>query len=196
LATAGHALILAEMKMKLLMSIALFAHILTGGRARGQGAAPAPRLDPTLITYFTGAWTGEGAFANGRPIKADLSFRLSLDSAWLVYEHRDRLPDQYKATSYWGVDARSGQFVAYAFDNFQGHRQFAGNGWVDGRLVLSGQGAVRGGVYFEHFIYQFLSDTQFKMTYETSRDGISWQMGDWLLFNRSSPKIAPGGDGH
>ncbi len=36
----------------------------------------------------------------------------------------------------------------------------------------------------EHFIYERLSDTQFRMTYETSRDGIAWQMADSLVFTR------------
>lgn len=160
----------------------VFSQLLTP--ALGQTPVSSPRLDPALVTYFSGEWTGEGAFAAGRPIAADLSFHLSLDSAWLVYEHRDRSPNQYKATSYWGVDGQSGLFVAYAFDNFHGHRQFASNGWADGKLILSARGAGRAGVVFEHFIFEARSDTQFKMTYETSPDGISWRLGDWLVFHR------------
>jgi hypothetical protein len=38
---------------------------------------------------------------------------------------------------------------------------------------------------FEHFIYERLSAGQFKMTYEVSRDGITWRTGDWLVFTRS-----------
>jgi len=123
----------------------------------------------------------------GARIAADLTFTLSLDSCWLVYEHRDRLPNRYKATSMWGMDAQTGELVAYCFDNFQGHRKFESNGWRNGKLILSHHDVLpKVGLYFEHFIYERTGEHSFKMTYETSRDGISWQMGDWLMFHRYS----------
>ena len=168
--------------------------------------APAPaRLDPDLVAFFTGHWKGEGAFAQGNRAKAkvttedgrgeaapttvtiaaEVSFAPSLDSAWLVYEHRDVPPGAYKATSMWGVDERTGQFVAVTFDNFHGHRQWLSSGWSGGKLVLStGNYSSPGGMMFEHFIYDRMSATQFKMTYEVSRDGITWRLGDWLVFTR------------
>ena len=152
---------------------------------RAQAGAPVHRLDTSLVAFMGGRWSGEGSFAGGRKIAADVSFRLSLDSCWLVYEHADRPPNGYKATSMWGVDGGTGEFVAYVFDNFHGHRQFVSNGWKEGKLLLSHQAITpQGVVYFEHFIYERLSGTQFKMTYETSLDGMSWQMGDWLVFTR------------
>jgi hypothetical protein len=105
----------------------------------------------------------------------------------------------------WGVDAQSGEFVAYCFDNFQGHRMFEDNRalakvtgeeerveaaptkswWKDGKLVLSHHAIhPKVGSYFEHFIYQRTGEHSFKMTYETSLDGINWQMGDWLMFKK------------
>lgn len=144
------------------------------------------RPDTAMLNFFVGKWSGEGAFANGSKIAADLTFSLSLDSCWLVYEHRDRSPNSYKATSMWGVDARSGEFVAYCFDNFQGHRMFESNGWKDGKLILSHHAVhPKVGLYFEHFIYQRTGEHSFKMTYETSLDGISWQIGDWLMFKKA-----------
>jgi hypothetical protein len=172
------------MKPKLLMIFALFSLVTT----RGSAQAPPARLDHSMVSFFSGEWKGEGAFANARPIAATLSFRLSLDSAWLVSDHADLPPNDYKATSYWGVDATTGQFVATVFDNFHGHRNFASSGWAAGRLVLTTESFAPGaGTYFEHFIYERKSDTQFRMTYETSRDGIAWQVGDSLLFTKTRP---------
>ncbi len=185
------------------LSIVLICCLLAGSSVFSQDAPK--RLDPTLLNFFIGNWSGEGAFANGNKIAADLSFSLSLDSCWLVYEHRDRAPHHYKATSMWGVDGQSGEFVAYCFDNFQGHRMFevteqregyeqgrARNtaltkfGWRDGRLILSHHGWLpKLGLYFEHFIYERMGDRSFKMSYETSRDGISWQLGDSLRFTKA-----------
>jgi hypothetical protein len=166
------------------MTIALFARVMVGTPGYSQAPAPA-RLDPDLVAFFTGHWKGEGAFAQGQKIAAEVSFAPSLDSAWLVYEHRDVPPGVYKATSMWGVDGRTGQFVAFTFDNFHGHRQWLSSGWSGGKLVLStGSYSSPSGTVFEHFIYERLSATQFKMTYEMSLDGIDWRLGDWLVFTR------------
>ena len=166
------------------MTLALFSRVLATG-AHAQAPTPSPRADSALIKFFTGHWKGQGAFAGGQPIAAEVSFQPTLDSAWLVYEHRDLPPGIYKATSMWGVDPRTGQFIAYTFDNFHGHRQWLSSGWAAGRLVLSTGGySSPTGVVFEHFIYEQQSAHQFKMTYETSLDGVTWRLGDWLVFTR------------
>src|ERR1700722_10985269 len=82
-------------RMKLiLMTFALFSFVNT----RTSAQTPPARLDPSMVGFFIGEWKGAGAFANGRPIQAVLSFRLSLDSAWLVSEHADVPPNGYKST--------------------------------------------------------------------------------------------------
>jgi hypothetical protein len=170
------------MKVHWRLTITLFSCILTTAPVLAQTPA---RLDSSLVNYFTGEWTGEGHFSNGNPIAATVAFHLALDSAWLICDHHDRPPHQYKATSYWGSDAGTGQFVALNLDNFHGHRSFGSRGWSGGRLVLTAQGYYAGvGTYFEHFIYQRLSDAQFRMTYETSGDGITWKTTDSLVFTR------------
>lgn len=150
--------------------------------------SPVPaRLDSGLVRFFVGDWKGEGKLANGQAIAAAVSFHLSLDSAWLVSEHADAPPHTYKATSFWGVDASTKQFVAIVLDNFHGHRTFTSSGWGAGRLVLTTSNFMAGvGTYFEHFLFERLSDTQFRMSYETSRDAISWRLGDSLIFSKTT----------
>ena len=139
-----------------------------------------------MIQFFVGHWTGEGQFSNGKKIAADVAFELSLDSSWLIYTHRDKAPNSYKADSYWGVDGPTGEFIANCFDNFQGHRLFASDGWKNGKMVLTDHAFLTGvGTYFEHFRYEKLSEKSFKMSYETSRDGITWSLGDELVFTKT-----------
>jgi hypothetical protein len=108
-----------------------------------------------------------------------------MDSSWVNYEHTDRLPNRYKTLSMWGVDAVTGQFTVYAFDNFHGHRKFASDGWKGNKLILTtNEYYPQRGLLFQHFIYEKLSDITFKMTYETSKDGIAWKLGDYLLFTK------------
>ena len=142
------------------------------------------KLPDDFLNFFIGNWAGNGEFANGKEISATVSFKISLDSCWLMYEHTDKLPNRYKALSMWSVDAQ-GQFIAYAFDNFHGHRKFASEGWKDGKLVLTtNEFNPQRGVLFQHFIYEKLTENTFKMVYETSKDGITWKLGDSLTFTK------------
>ncbi len=141
------------------------------------------KLPVDFVTYFIGEWNGEGEFSNGKKISANVSFKLSLDSCWLMYDHTDILPNTYKAFSMWGVDKQSGQFLAYCFDNFQGNRKFVGDAWKVGKLIISTHEYFpQRGISFQHFIYEKQDEKSFKMTYETSRDGINWRMIDYLVF--------------
>lgn len=165
---------------KIVLFLLLFAGV------RGWGQAPAARLDTGMMRFFVGNWKGDGAFANGRKISATLRFRLTLDSAWLVCEHRDVPPNGYAADLYWGVDRVTGKFAAYAFDNFSGHREFESVGWVGEKLELRRAGEMQGvGKYYERFRYERVSPDSFRMSYETSRDGAAWMLGDSLVFRRS-----------
>jgi hypothetical protein len=92
---------------------------------------------------------------------------------------------RYKAILLWSRDPQDGRFVAYAFDNGQGHRSFTSEGWKEDKLVLSNDQEYPGrGRFFQHFIYERISDDQLKMTYETSADGKQWRMIDYLVFRK------------
>jgi hypothetical protein len=64
---------------KVLLAVFLQS-ILIISTALAQKNDPPLRIAPDLVSFFTGHWTGEGQFAQGRKIAADLSFELSLDS--------------------------------------------------------------------------------------------------------------------
>jgi len=150
----------------------------------GQTKKPENKLSPEFLSFFAGSWSGDGEFASGKKISADVSFSISLDSAWITYQHTDRQPNRYKSISMWGIDM-NGQFVAYAFDNFKGHRKFVSEGWREGKLILTNnEFNPQWGLVFQHFIYEKVSDDSFRMTYETSKDGISWKLGDYLIFKK------------
>ncbi len=171
--------------IRLLLSL----HILFIGtciRTEAQTVSTNNKLPDNLINFFVGKWTGEGEFANGKKIAATLSIKMELDSTWFVFEHTDKLPNHYKSHSMFSDDNMTGQFIAYTFDNFQGHRKFVSNGWKDGKLILTtNEYYPQKGLVFQHFIYERLSYRSFKMTYETSKDGINWKLGDFLVFTKA-----------
>ena len=170
------------MKRLLFFALYLFVALNTSAQQKATYKLPAD-----LVQFFQGKWTGKGQFASGKKIEADLVYTLSLDSCWLNSTHTDKAPGKYKAMLMWGCERQTGEFVAYNFDNFQGHRQFTSDGWKDGKLVLiTSKDNPNGGKFHEHFIYEKLSADSFKMTYETSRDGTTWKMCDYLIFKRNS----------
>lgn len=141
-----------------------------------------------MVSFFTGQWHGDGAFANGKKISANVSYKLNLDSSWLIEKHKDVLPNKYKSISMWGTDASNGGFIAIVIDNSGGHRNFVSDGWQSGKLVLSTKEYLKGqGNVFEQFIYQKKSADSFKMAFEISKDGTNWKLVDSLLFRKVKP---------
>ena len=146
---------------------------------------PKKKLDKALASYFNGEWHGEGQFANGKKISARLRFEFSLDSSWLVNHHEDRIPNKYRADSYWGLNPATGKLMAVIFDNFGGYRVFNGT-YADSLVLARSAATAQGNKYFEHFIYRKLDANSFKMSYETSRDSIQWRESDHLIFKKKT----------
>ncbi|NDK54314.1 DUF1579 family protein [Pontibacter fetidus] len=169
--------------MKNLFIILAFLLVCLSTQAQ-QSVQKKPSAD--LLQFFAGKWTGEGKFFNDKPITANLEFTVALDSSWLKLEHVDVTPNTYKATSMWGNDPQTGEYVAYVFDNYGGHRKFNAEGWANGKLILTTQQPnPKGGILWQHFIYEKLTTDSFKMTYEVSKDGTAWRMVDYLIFRKA-----------
>lgn len=155
-------------------------------------ASPVPKpaakkavpLPADLMAFFSGEWTGAGKFASGKKIEADASFKADLDNQWLVYRHIDRAPNNYKTFGTWGFDRETGKFVMLASDNFGGARLFVSDGWRDGRIVFLKSSLLAPVTFYERFTFEKQSDKTFKMTYESSRDGQQWRLGDYLIFKK------------
>lgn len=142
------------------------------------------QLDPAMVKFFTGNWKCSGEFGNGKKIESILSFVPELDGRWLMYRHSDVPPNKFKALSMWGVLQESGKVISVLEDNFGGARLFISDGWVDNSLRFNSAPLGPGQARPERFTYAELSDTTFKMTYEVSRDGAVWFVGDFINCNR------------
>jgi len=162
-------------------------------------ATPAPqrkfdppiRLPMELVQFFSGEWSGAGEFANGKKIEADVSFTAELDDQWLVYHHSDRAPNSYKALGVWGFEYSSKTFIMILNDNYGGARLFSSEGWRDGKIVFLKQGTIspQTGAASqlqsqERFTFERRAGETFKMSYEVSKDGVSWRVGDFLIFKK------------
>lgn len=170
------------MKTQIFLSLALSFCLFNLAKAQVSNQASTKKE----LSFFIGSWSGKGAFSSGKNIEANLNFSFTLDSAWIYYEHTDKLPNKYKANSLWAIDSKTGQMSSYIFDNSGGSRKFTGNGFIDNKLILSYESETPKGTVFQHFIYEKTGEKTFKMTYEVSTDNQKWRMIDYLDFIKTT----------
>jgi hypothetical protein len=158
---------------------AALALLFTAYNAKAQ----AVKVDPDMAKFFVGKWGGEGQFANGKSIAADLTFYLSVDSCHLIYVYADRAPNNYKAAGDWSTD-RSDKFTAQIINNFTGLKEFNGK-WDNGKLMILNTDHYKGNVtIYQSFIYDKIDDDHLKITYMYGRDSTNLKEGDHLIFSR------------
>ncbi len=144
-----------------------------------------PNVVPVeMAEFFVGEWEGHGEFSSGKKIEADVSFTMELDNQRLLYRHADRLPNRYKALGTWGYDQETNKFVMFVQDNFGGSRLFESDGWKDGKVVFLKDVPATAAAYPERFTFEAKAPNLFKMTYEASREGKNWKVGDYINFKR------------
>jgi hypothetical protein len=142
-------------------------------------------LDSSLVSFFRGEWKCAGEFSNGRKIEAELSFSPELDGKWLQYRHADLPPNSFKAFAMWGIDQNSGKIISLMQDNFGGARLFTAGGWTNNTIQFVSAPLISPPTRQERFTFAAQSDATFKMTYEFSRDGVTWRVGDFIVCARS-----------
>jgi hypothetical protein len=152
-----------------------------------QAAAPAPTASAEdaakLFKSLEGQWSCSGAFANGKPLAADLSFTRSPDGRSIHYSHVDRAPSDYRQSAHWGLDKDSGHIVSLTFVGFGEEARpsasmYVDEGWSANSLTLVHKKLISEPFAPNRFTYTSAGDT-LKMLWEVGRGDI-WKMGDYL----------------
>ena len=118
-----------------------------------SASAQSNKISDAMAKFFEGNWTGQGQFSNGKKVEAEVTFYLSVDSTSLINMYSDRLPNRYKAASDWHADVAGEKFVAHIINNFTALKDFASDGWHDGKTILANQQDFKGkGTLYQRFI--------------------------------------------
>jgi hypothetical protein len=141
-------------------------------------------LDLSMVNFFSGHWKCAGEFSSGKKIEAELSFSPELDGKWLQYRHADIPPNSFKALAMWGIDQNTGNIISLMQDNFGGARLFTSGGWTNKTLQFVSAPLMTPPTRRERFTFAAQSDATFKMTYEVSKDGVTWRVGDFIVCAR------------
>lgn len=179
---------------KSLAAAAFCAFAFAGFATRAVACDSAQPARPTaeIAAFLAGDWSGAGAFASGKAIAADVSFRPVAGGAWLAYSHADRPPGRYRADGTWGY-TRSGAFIMTLHDSGGGARVFASEGWCgdgvvfDQREDLAAAAAAPAAPARERFVFERLAADRLKMTYLRGDAGNEWRMVDYVVFDRKTP---------
>ena len=168
---------------------AILASALLGMAPLGPPSAPLANADvPLLFKSLEGRWSCAGAFANNKPLSADLEFRSLIDGQLLHYHHADRPPTSYIQDSVWGMDKESGTLVSLAWIAARGQPGTSPAFYVAEEVSPTS-------VTFVHhtllkapwaanrFRYT-VSGNALQMVWEVQKQG-TWQMGDTLKCTRA-----------
>ena len=140
---------------------------------------------------LAGNWHGAGIFSSGRKIAANATIQYDSLSHALTYHHVDEAPATWNCLAVWSVSKSDSTLVVLFADGFSGGRIFRSDEWGQTRIVLKRSFTKQGLPAYERFIYEILHPTEFKMTWETSQDGLVWKMGDYLIFDKTPSQPDP-----
>lgn len=135
-----------------------------------------------LFSKLAGEWRCEGAFADGRPLAADISMKTDHGGNVLLYRHEDHPPTSYKASGVWFFDDKDNNFAALRHRSVGGQAAvsaYIGDSWDDTTLTFKAK-ALWGPLWAENrFTFTIEDVDEMSMVWEVAKDA-EWRMGDYL----------------
>jgi len=150
----------------------------------GRPVAADPFEDAqTLFRSLHGEWSCEGAFANGKPLAADLRFTPTSDGRAVRYAHVDRAPSRYAQDAVWAFDAASGRIASAAAVSVGSAEPtsvslYVADAWAPDSLQLDARPLLTDPWAPNRFSYAVRGDS-LRMVWELQQGG-AWRMGDYL----------------
>jgi hypothetical protein len=143
-------------------------------------------LPQEMLTYFPGKWIGKGKFRNGKELGSEYIFTTEMDNQTVIVKHKEYEPYTYQYTGLWSFDASTGDIVMLAATNRNGGaRLFKSKGLDNNKIIFQGVAELKGTFAFEKFTFELVSATTFNATYEWSKDGLTWNIGDQQVFTKN-----------
>jgi len=172
--------------MTLLLAFVLFGFSHQGSRAEPADSGKLWQAQHDLFVAVAGHWECTGAFSDGRPVAADLTFTLQPDTRMLDFVHRDRAPNQFIGHWLWGTDQKNNQIVSLGFVGTQTVQLPAflvGRSWTSRSLTLEAQTLASPLSAPNRFTYS-IDGASLNVLWEVQRDGV-YTVGDRLKCKRA-----------
>lgn len=158
----------------------------------GAAAPQSPGNSGDVASLFKGLqgnWACSGAFANRKPLSADLQFSPIPGGQLLHFRHSDRAPSNYVQDSVWGVDKETGILVSQAWIAIRGQPGTTAAFYKAEQITPTGitfvqQPLLKAPWASNRFRYS-LADNALQMVWEVQKQGV-WTMGDYLKCSRTT----------
>lgn len=157
-----------------------------------ENVQPAPlqtqktNFPPELLEYFKGDWSGVGRFTkSGKEVASDFSFAPDLENQSLVVHEKERAPNTYHFIALWSFDSATGNLMMFLADDSGAELFRSGSGcWQDNKIIFQSTSELKANSALVRFTFERKSNNSFLATYEMSRDGKTWRIGDSQTFTR------------
>lgn len=175
--------------MTLASLVLLAALVPSAAQAQSTPSAPSaakPTLPSSLGEYFAGRWNGSGSFArDGKPVESSFEFEPRFGGEAMLVRHAEKAPNGFAYDAVLTVDSVRGDLVMLmASNNKGGGRLFRSAGWQGDTLVFQSAPELRAAFALERITFSRQTAGSFQATYEMSRDGTAWRVGDVQVFVR------------
>jgi hypothetical protein len=171
-----------RMKIRTAILIALALYSEAGSAAYGQR----PRaFSINELGFLLGSWKGEGTFATGKPVASLLEFKSYSDGQVVEVREQESPPNAFAYLGSITLDSVKGSMVMLmAGNNTGGARLFRSDGWVGQQIIFRTDPALHAWFGFERLTFTRLDDDHFSASYELSRNGDNWTVGDRQTYTR------------
>jgi hypothetical protein len=148
-------------------------------------ASPPPPAPIVVIAgYFTGTWTCNGSFSNGKPIGATIRFEQDLNGMAIVVHHDDSpATGMYHSIEIWGYQKSASNFSSSMYDAYSGARSFSSPGWNGDALTWTSSPPV---TPEQQFVYTKRDAHTFVVDWKVNRAG-TFVVGDTLTCSAQRP---------
>jgi hypothetical protein len=156
--------------------------------AKAQQSTPPLSALPRGDFQFTGNWTCEGAFGNGKLHKSTYTGAVILGGKWLELTEQDVLPSSgYLAKYLIGWDAQQKRLVEFDANNFSAATYSSDSGWSGNVLTMTSAVTqdARAPYAANRFVYSITDPETFTVDWQISRSAtLNWITSDHLACRR------------
>ena len=149
------------------------------------GVASARRVGVEDFGPLLGRWRGQGRFAaSGKPLSSIMTFAVTAGGKAISVEAAEEAPNTFAYGALWSIGKGGDGLIMTLVADEGDPSLYRSKGWVGDRMIFEPDHRFGDGPGGDRFTYDRTADEGFSITYEFSRDGRTWRVGDRQTFTR------------
>lgn len=138
------------------------------------------------LRFLVGRWRGSGRFESSqKAVSSTMRYTPVANGNALSLEASENAPNTFSYAALITVGTTGSGLTMMLVSNNGGPSLYRSAGWVGGRLVFEADHRLGDGPGGDRFTYKRGGSNGYSITYEYSRDGSTWRVGDRQSFVRA-----------